>query len=115
MKKDYLIHKGFIGSIHFSTEDEVFFGKIEGINDIVTFEGNSVASIKKAFADAVNDYILLCKKTKKPELKSLKGSFNVRIKPELHQKAMELAIKQGVTLNQFIQNTIEKELSQPVL
>ena len=42
MKKDKIIYKDFIGTVHFSTEDEIFYGKIEGINDLVTFEGLSV-------------------------------------------------------------------------
>ena len=37
--KDVLTYKDFIGSVHFSSEDSVFFGRIEGINDLVTFEG----------------------------------------------------------------------------
>lgn len=111
MKKDHLIHKGFIGSVHFSTDDEVFFGTIEGVPDVVTFEGTSVSELKQAFRQSVEHYIALCKKNNKPVLKSLKGSFNVRIKTELHQKAFTYAITNGITLNQFIQNTIEKELS----
>lgn len=111
MKKDHLIHKGFIGSVHFSTDDEVFFGTIEGVPDVVTFEGKSVSELKQAFRQSVENYVALCKKHNKPALKSLKGSFNVRIKSELHQKAFTYAITNGITLNQFIQNTIEKELS----
>lgn len=111
MKKDHLIHKGFIGSVHFSTDDEVFFGTIEGIPDTVSFEGTSVIELKQAFKQSVDHYIALCKKHNKPVLKSLKGSFNVRIKTELHQKAVTYAITNGITLNQFIQKTIEKELS----
>ena len=57
---DKLKYKEFIGSVHFSSEDEVFFGKIEGINDLVTFEGETVKKIKKAFKDAVEDYLELC-------------------------------------------------------
>ena len=111
MKKDHLTHKGFIGSVHYSTDDEVLFGKIEGIPDVVTYEGTSVTELKQAFIQSVEDYILLCKKHKKPVFKSMKGSFNIRIKSELHQKAFTYAITNGITLNQFIQNTIEKELS----
>jgi len=38
-----MIYKDYIGSVHYSTEDETFFGKIEGINDLISFEGTSVA------------------------------------------------------------------------
>ena len=55
--KDVLRYKDFIGSVHFSAEDECFFGKIEGIDDLVTFEGRNVVELKKAFHEAVEDYI----------------------------------------------------------
>ena len=57
--KDILTYKKFIGSVHFSTEDEVFYGKIEGISDLVTFEGSSVKELKKSFINSVNDYLEL--------------------------------------------------------
>ncbi len=55
--KDLLKYKEFIGSVHFDSDDETFYGKIEGINDLVTFEGNTVQELKKAFHEAVDDYL----------------------------------------------------------
>lgn len=57
--KDVMIFKDFIGSVHYSTDDEVFFGRIEGINDSIEFEGKSVEELKFAFEEAVDDYIEL--------------------------------------------------------
>jgi len=74
-----LQYKDFIGSVHFSADDGVFFGKIAGINDLITFEGTDVNEIKEAFQEAVEDYIDICKQTGKTLQKSYKGSFNVRI------------------------------------
>jgi len=108
---DKIIYKDFIATIHFSTIDEVFFGKIEGINDLVTFEGENVKDLKKAFEEAVDDYIELCKEVGKKPMKSFKGSFNIRISPELHVKAFEKALIEGKSLNQFVQQAIEKEVS----
>jgi predicted HicB family RNase H-like nuclease len=108
--KDIVFYKDYIGSIHYSTEDEIFFGKIEGIDDLVSFEGDNVKGIKKAFEEAVDDYIDLCKKEKRNPKKSYKGSFNVRINPELHKKAVHSAEKEGISLNQFVQKAIEDEV-----
>ena len=72
--KDILQYKDFIGSVHFSAEDGVFFGKIEGINDLVSFEGSTVDEIKTAFIEAVEDYIDICKQTGKTLQKSYKGT-----------------------------------------
>ena len=70
--KDVLTYKDFIGSVHFSAEDKVFHGKIEGITDLVTFEGKNVDELIKAFHEAVDDYIALCKEAGK-EFKVLQG------------------------------------------
>ncbi len=110
--KDLIEYKGFLGSVHFSPEDEVFFGKIEGIDDLVTFEGESVSQLKKAFAEAVRDYLDLCKAQKKNPEKSFKGSFNIRIPSELHRKAFRKSLRSGMSLNQLVQKAIEKELAE---
>ena len=108
--KDVLIYKEYIGSVHFNADDEVFFGKIEGVEDLITFEGNSVLEVKGAFEEAVNDYIELCKENGKKLEKSYKGSFNIRIAPEIHKKAKRLALMKGISLNQFIQKAVEEEV-----
>ena len=110
--KDVITYKNFIGSVHFSTEDSVFFGKIEGINDLVTFEGNTVEEIIKAFQEAVEDYIQLCKENNKAPFKSYKGSFNVRVSAELHLRAVQQSQKRGISLNQLVQEAIEKEVTE---
>jgi len=110
--KDVLSYKDYIGSVHFNAEDEVFFGKIEGIDDLVSFEGKSVEELKRAFEESVEDYTSLCKENSKEIEKSYKGSFNVRIAPELHRKAKRTATLLGISLNQFIQKAVEDELKQ---
>ena len=107
---DKLVYKDFIGTVHFSTKDSIFYGKIEGINDLVTFEGETVVDLKRAFEESVDDYIEICKEVGKDPLKSFKGSFNVRIAPELHSKAFKTALLKGKSLNQFVQEAIEKEV-----
>lgn len=62
-----LEYKDYIATVNFSAEDEVFYGKIEGINDLVTFEGSSVDELKQSFEDSVDDYLETCKELgKKP-------------------------------------------------
>lgn len=109
--KYVLQYRDFIGSVHFNSDDNIFFGKIEGINDLVTFEGATVGEIRTSFEEAVHDYLELCKMTGKEIFKSYKGSFNVRIAPELHKKAALLSQMMGISLNQFIKNAIEHEIA----
>ncbi|MDH5717717.1 MAG: type II toxin-antitoxin system HicB family antitoxin [Spirochaetia bacterium] len=104
-----LLYKDFIGSVHYSAEDEIFFGKIEGINDLVTFESDTVKGPKESFIESVEDCIEICKSAKKEVYKSYKGSFNVRITPELHKRAVQKAQLLGISLNQFVEKAIEHE------
>ena len=108
--KDILHFAGFIGSVHFSAKDDCFFGKIEGIDDLITFEGQDVKELKMAFQETTTEYIELCKSTGKPLHKSYKGSFNVRITPDLHKKAVHKSLKLGISLNKLVQKAIEKEV-----
>ncbi len=106
--KDKLLYKEFIGTVHFAAEDEVFFGQIEGINDLVTFEAQDVKALKRAFTEAVDDYIDICKLAGKNPQRSFKGSFNVRISPELHSRVFAQATIEGKSLNQFVQSALEQ-------
>lgn len=108
--KDVIVYKDYVGSVHYSTEDEVFFGKIEGVNDSISFEGSSVAELKAAFEEAVEDYIELCQLNGKEPEKTYKGSFNIRIRPELHKRAVQRALIEGKSLNQFIEDAIEERI-----
>lgn len=54
---DSLKYKEYFSSIHFSAEDEVFYGKVLGINDLIIFEGKSVVELKKGFKEAIEDYL----------------------------------------------------------
>ena len=105
-----LVYKGFIGSVSFSADDNIFFGKIEGINDLITFEGETVEELKQAFYYVVDEHINDCERDKIPIEKSYKGSFNVRITPELHRKAALVAKLRGRTLNAFVKEAIEQTL-----
>jgi hypothetical protein len=59
---EVLTYKGYIGSVHFSADDNVFFGKVEGINDLVTFEGKTEHELKDAFRYMIDEHIKDCKK-----------------------------------------------------
>ncbi len=79
---------------------------------MISFEVTNVLNLKKSFQDAVDDYMMLCKESGKKTEKSYKGSFDVRISPEIHRKAKQLAIMKGISLNQFIQRAVETELTK---
>ena len=107
---DILQYKDYIASIHFNSEDEVFYGKILGIDDLISFEGASVKELKKSFREAVEDYIETCKQMGKEPNKTYKGSLNIRIGTDLHKNAAVFAAIHNVSLNDFIRSAIDYAL-----
>jgi len=109
---DKLRYKDYVGTVHYNDDDGVFFGKIEGINHLITFEGESVNELKTSFVEAIEDYLLLCSQTGENPQKSYKGSFNIRISPEIHKLAVEKSTRLGIPLNRLIYKAIEKAVLQ---
>ena len=103
-------YKGYHTNVEYSADDNILFGKIEGINDLVTFECESVSEVEAAFQEAVDDYLAFCEDVGKEPDKEYKGIFNVRITPQMHRKAALEASKQGITLNAFISYAIRDRL-----
>jgi len=109
--KEFMNYKDYIGSVHYNDEDEVFHGKLEGIDALVTFEAQSVKELKAAFHEAVDDYIEHCHAMGREPKKTARGCFNVRIGADLHFKALLEASKRGVSLNSLVKKVLDKELS----
>jgi len=105
-------YNGYIGSIEYSPEDKCFFGKIEMIDDLVTFEATTANELENNFCNSVDEYIQTCKELGREPQKAYKGIFNVRIDPELHKKIYQEALKAGVSLNAFVQQVLTKEVLQ---
>lgn len=106
-----LSYKGYIGSVNFSEKDNVFFGKIEGINGLVNFEGESVKELTAAFHEAVDDYLAYCEDEGIQPHKSYSGTLNVRITPEIHSQVAILAKRTGLSINAFIKQALEKQIA----
>jgi predicted HicB family RNase H-like nuclease len=109
--KDVIKYKGFIGSVHYASEDRVFYGKVEGIKDLISFEGSTVDELEKGFKYMVDEHIRDCEKNNTPVEKSYKGNLNIRLSPELHKKAAYNASIRGISLNQYINDAIKKEIA----
>ena len=103
---DSIKYQDYTASIHYSSNDEVFFGKVKGINDLVTFEGSSVSELKEAFKEAIDDYLKTCKSLEKSPDKAYKGVFNVRVPSGLHKKAALFASQHKITLNDFVKTAL---------
>ncbi|KAA0947670.1 MULTISPECIES: type II toxin-antitoxin system HicB family antitoxin [unclassified Pseudomonas] len=107
-----LKHKGYIGSIEASVEDNCLFGKLLFIKALISYEGQTVAQLETAFCEAVDDYLDTCQKLGQTPEKPCKGSFNVRVGHDLHLAAALAATRQKVTLNDLTRQALSEFLQQ---
>ena len=89
-----------------------FYGKIEFVRSLVTYEGSTIKGLQKSFKEAVNDYLEMCADERKEPEELFKGSFNVRTGSELHRLAVLAAKEKGTNLNQIVTEALEKHLKR---
>ena len=102
-------YKGYLGTVNFSEKDGCFYGKIEGIDGLVNFEGESVHELTEAFHEAVDDYLTYCDEEGIEPDKSYTGILNVRLTPVIHRQIALLAKQAGLSLNGYIKQTLEEK------
>lgn len=105
--ENYLKHKDYFGSVEFSSDDNTLYGSIIGINDLVTYEADSVDELKKAFIESVEDYLETCNSIGKEPNKFFKGVFNVRTSNTVHRRLAMVAEKNKMKLNEVVNKAFD--------
>ena len=106
-----LTYKGYQGRFEYDSDADIFHGDVLHITDVVTFQGRSIDELKTALADSIEDYFDMCNEVGKQPQKPFSGRFNVRLTPELHQKAARSAAVEGMSLNNWIAHTVAKAVA----
>lgn len=105
---DVMKYKGYTGSVEYSAADNVLHGKVLGIRSLLSYEGDSLQSLKEDFELTVDDYLETCKEEGFEPEKPYMGTFNVRIKPELHQSLAVYAMSHNQSLNSTVEEAIRQ-------
>lgn len=103
-----LNHRGYYARVEFDPEDELFVGRLAGINDVIGFHGEDVAGLKRAFQDAVDDYLATCEAVGKAPDKPYSGRVMFRVSPEVHAQAALAAEVSGKSLNQWAEDALRR-------
>ena len=110
--KNTMEYKGYVGSVEFSEADGVFFGQVQGIRSLVSYEGTTAKELVSDFHGAVDDYLKLCEDEGKAPEVPYKGSLNVRFRDsDTHRRAAVYAISKGQSLNSFIEEAVLDKLA----
>jgi len=106
----HLEYKGYTGSIEYSKEDDLLYGKVLGIKGLISYEGKTGKELEEDFREAIEAYLADSKNQGITPEKPFKGNFNVRISAELHQKAALLAMEDKMSLNNFVAESIRERV-----
>jgi predicted HicB family RNase H-like nuclease len=105
-------YKDYSGHVVFDDEQGIFHGEVLGLRDVVTFQGKSVAELRKAFRESVDDYLDFCSQRGEEPEKPVSGRFVLRVSPELHRRMLAQAKRSGKSLNAWVVSRLENEISQ---
>jgi predicted HicB family RNase H-like nuclease len=97
--------------VEFDEDAELFHGEVINLRDVITFQGQSVAELKDAFAASVQDYLAFCTARGEEAEKPFTGQFVVRTPPELHRAVSSAAKRAGVSLNKWVTTALERAVS----
>ncbi|MBW4553288.1 MAG: type II toxin-antitoxin system HicB family antitoxin [Aphanocapsa sp. GSE-SYN-MK-11-07L] len=101
-----LTYKGYIGCLEIDETAGIIFGRILGIQDVVTFKGETVAEAKQAFQDSVDDYLAFCQELEQSPDKPFSGKLPFRTTPEHHRKVYIAATKAGKSINAWMDQVL---------
>jgi len=105
-----LTYKGYTARVEFDAEDRVFFGRLAGITDMVTFHGESVDELVHAFEEAVDAYSAMSEQLGRAPQTPYSGKITVRIPPDVHARAAALAEREGKSLSRWAQDLLQRSV-----
>ena len=103
-----MIYKGYEARVTIDEEAGIMHGEIINIRDVITFQGRSVAELKKAISSSVEDYLEFCASRGETADKPYSGKFPVRISPDLHKRTHIAARRRGISLNAFVAEVLDQ-------
>ena len=101
-------YKGYVGKVEFDDEADIFHGEVINTGrDVITFQGQSVAELKKAFKESVEDYLAFVNLPGEEPDKPFPGQFVTRIPVELHRQVSLAANLSGKSVNAWVSEQLQ--------
>lgn len=94
--------------MEYSKEDDCLFGKVVGVRSLLSYEGESIKELKADFQRVIDEYLADCGERNVEPEQPYKGTFNIRISPELHRNIALYAMEHGKSLNAAVEEAIGK-------
>ena len=103
-----MTYKGYAARIEYSDEDQLLIGHVAGIRDVIGFHGESVAELREAFEEAVDDYLQTCARFGREPQKTYSGKLSLRLEPALHANVAAKAELANKSINQWVSDVLNQ-------
>lgn len=101
-------YKGYIGQVEYDSDAKLFHGEVIGLKDTITFQGTTVAELEREFKKSIDVYLEWCKELNEKPEKTFSGKLHIRMNPDLHAHLALEAEKRGVSLNDLVNEKLQK-------
>jgi predicted HicB family RNase H-like nuclease len=105
-------HRGYTGSVEYSAPDRVFHGELNGIRDVITFEGSTEDELESAFKEAVDDYLAFCAKKEFDPQRPYTGRFVLRLPAEMEGEISVASRAAKESMNAWVLGAVEARLAE---
>lgn len=107
-----MTHGGYTARIEFDERDNLFVGRVLGLRSIISFHGETVVRLRRAFAAAIKDYLADCEERGLTPEKPASGKLLLRVPPEVHSRAIVAAQAKGKSLNQWATEALQRAVAE---
>ena len=105
---NFMTYKGYSATMIFDAEDKIIVGRVQDVDDIISFHGESVSEFESNFHAAIEDYLAASKELGSAPEKPASGKVMLRIAPEVHAAALKAAARSGTSLNKWAEGALGK-------
>ena len=105
---NFMTYKGYSATMIFDAEEKIIVGRVQDVDDIISFHGESESEFESSFHAAIEDYLAASKELGSAPEKPASGKVMLRIAPEVHAAALKAAARSGTSLNKWAEGALGK-------
>jgi len=99
-------YKGYTGKFEIDLEDNLIYGVVIDVKDVITFGGKTIDEALQAFHESVDDYLEFCRQLGQEPDKIFSGKLPFRTTPENHRQIFLAATKAGKSINAWMEEVL---------
>jgi len=100
------MYKGYEARPEFDESASIFYGEVLNTRDVITFQGNSVDELQKAFEDSVEDYLAYCAERGEAPEQPATEPYVVELNPGLKTQVFTAAKLEGKSPDEWVRHVV---------